>query len=109
MDITNVVKAVFALLAIVVTTIVVPYIKSKTSAAQQKEISAWVAVAVSAAEQLYKGSGRGAEKKAFVLDWLEKHGITVDASKIDAMIESAVYVLQHGGLFTEMVGGGAQK
>ena len=44
-----------------------------------------------------------------MLDWLEKHGITVDASKIDAMIESAVYVLQHGGLFSEMASGGTQQ
>jgi hypothetical protein len=30
------------------------------------EIKMWVEVAVEAAEQLYKGSGRGAEKKAML-------------------------------------------
>lgn len=91
MDITIIIEAVFALIAAVITAIIIPYIKSRTTAQQQEQISAWVKIAVTAAEQLYKGSGRGAEKKAYVLDWLHEHGITVDESKLDAMIESAVY------------------
>ena len=91
MDITIIIEAVFTLIAAVITAIVIPYIKSRTTAQQQSQISAWVKIAVTAAEQLYKGSGRGAEKKAYALDWLHEHGVTVDESKLDAMIESAVY------------------
>lgn len=54
----------------------------------------WVKIAVVAAEQLYKGSDRGEEKKAYVLDWLNKQGITIDADKLDAMIEAAVHEIQ---------------
>ena len=97
-NITTIIQAVFALIAAVITVIVIPYIKSKTTAQQQTDIEGWVRVAVSAAEQLYKGSGRGDEKKAFVLDWLKKRGITVDEAKLDAMIESAVYELKSGVL-----------
>lgn len=50
-------------------------------------------IAVTAAEQIYTGSGRGEEKKAYVLNWLQEHGITVDAEKLDALIEAAVYDL----------------
>ena len=70
--------------------------KSKTTAEQQKEINAWVKIAVAAAEQIYVGSGRGEEKKAYVIDWLRSHGITVDEEKLDALIEAAVYELNQG-------------
>ena len=95
-DITAIIEAVFMLLAAIITAIVVPYIKSKTTASQQAEINAWVKIAVTAAEQIYTGSGRGEEKKAYVLNWLQEHGITVDAEKLDALIEAAVYELTQG-------------
>lgn len=97
-NITPILEAVLALAATVFTVVVVPYIKSKTTAQQQTDIEGWVRVAVSAAEQLYKGSGRGDEKKAFVLDWLKKRHIAVDEAKLDAMIEAAVYWLNHSFL-----------
>ena len=75
-----------------------PYIKSKTTAEQQKEINAWVKIAVSAAEQIYTGSGRGEEKKEYVINWLREHGITVDEAKLDALIEAAVYELNTNGI-----------
>ena len=78
------------------TCVLIPYIKSKTTTEQQKEINAWVKIAVSAAEQIYTGSGRGEEKKAYVLEWLRSHGVTVDDEKLDAMIEAAVYELTQG-------------
>ena len=73
-------------------------IKSKTTAEQQKEINAWVKIAVSAAEQIYTGSGRGEEKKEYVINWLREHGITVDEAKLDALIEAAVYELNTNGI-----------
>ena len=95
-DITPIVEAVAAALCAVVTCVLVPYIKSKTTAEQQKEINAWVKIAVAAAEQIYKGQGRGEEKKEYVLAWLREHGVTVDEAKLDAMIEAAVYDLSQG-------------
>ena len=100
-NITPIAEAVFALIGVVITAVVIPYIRSKTTAQQQAEINDWVKIAVSAAEQLYKGSGRGTEKKAYVLGWLDKHGVTVDESKLDALIEAAVYDLKNGVLLGE--------
>ena len=74
MNITPIIETVFALIAAVITAIVIPYIRSKTTAQQQTEINAWVRIAVSAAEQIYVGSGRGQEKKAYVINWLAEHG-----------------------------------
>ena len=62
-DLTPIIEAVAALTGVVITCILVPFIRSKTTAEQQKEINAWVKIAVSAAEQIFKGSGSGAEKK----------------------------------------------
>lgn len=51
--------------------------------------------AVRSAEQVLKGSGRGAEKKDLVLKtataWLVKHGIEMTETELDNMIESLVF------------------
>lgn len=95
-DITPIIEAVIALIGAVITAVIIPYIRSRTTAQQQDELYAWVKIAVLAAEQLYKGSGRGSEKKAYVLEWLNDHGVTVDEGKLNAMIEAAVLELNNG-------------
>lgn len=92
-DITPIVEAVVALIGVVITCIVIPYVRSKTTAQQREELNAWIKIAVAAAEQIYQGAGRGEEKKQYVLDWLEDHNVTVDEDKIGALIEAAVYEL----------------
>ena len=94
MDITPIIAAAFMLIAAVITAVIVPYIRSKTTDTQRAELQALVRIAVTAAEQLYVGTGKGKEKKAYVLEWLNERGITVDSEKLDAMIESAVYSLK---------------
>lgn len=95
-DLTPIIEAVAALTGVVITCILVPFIRSKTTAEQQKEINAWVKIAVSAAEQIFKGSGRGEEKKQYVIAWLKERGFTVDEAELDALIEAAVYELNQG-------------
>ncbi len=90
MDITPVVNAVIALIAAVVTAFVIPWVKSKTTAAQREEIEAWVRIAVIAAEQIYSGVGKGKEKKKYVLDFLAEKNLKIDEESVDLMIESAV-------------------
>ena len=95
-DLTPIIEAVAALIGVVITCSLVPFIRSKTTAEQQKEINAWVKIAVSAAEQIFKGSGRGEEKKQYVIAWLKERGFTVDENELDALIEAAVYELNQG-------------
>ncbi len=89
-DITPVVNAVIALVAALVTAFVIPWVKSKTTAAQREEINSWVKIAVTAAEQIYSGVGKGKEKKAYVLKFLEEKNLKIDEKSVDLMIESAV-------------------
>ena len=96
MDITTIIEIVFALINAIIITVLIPYIRSKTTAKQREEINAWVEIAVLAAEQIYKGQGRGEEKKAHVLTFLADHGILVDEGKIDALIEAAVFDMKNG-------------
>ena len=102
-DLTPIIEAVAALIGVVITCILVPFIRSKTTAEQQKEINAWVKIAVSAAEQIFKGSGRGEEKKQYVIAWLKERGFTVDENELDALIEAAVYELNQGIIPIECV------
>ena len=97
-DITTVLEAVATLGVAIITTFVVPYIKSKTTTEQQKKANAYVKIAVTAAEQIYNESRQGDKKKAYVLTWLANHGIVIDEDELDAMIEAAVYELTNKGL-----------
>ena len=93
MNFTPILQAAAVLLAAVITTFVVPYIKSRTTASQQIQINSWVKIAVAAVEQTCKDV-KGAEKKKRVLGWLYQHGIVVNEDQIDAMIEAAVYEIK---------------
>ena len=48
-DITSIVEAVLALIGAIITVFVIPWLKSKTDAAQLEKIKMWVTVAVEAA------------------------------------------------------------
>ena len=91
--VTSIANAVIALIAAIITAFVIPWIRSKTTAAQFEKIKMWVTVAVEAAEQLYTGSGRGAEKKAYVVEFLNSKGFKIDAETLDKLIEAAVFNL----------------
>lgn len=92
-DLNVIINAVVALIAALISAVVIPWIKSKTTAAQFEQIEMWVTVAVEAAEQIYTGSGRGAEKKAYVIDFLTEKGFKIDADSLDKLIEAAVFDL----------------
>lgn len=90
MNVTPIVNAVIALAAAMITAFVIPWIKSRTTAAQREEINAWVKIAVTAAEQIFTETGNGKEKKAYVLKFLEEKNLKIDEKSVDLVIESAV-------------------
>ena len=100
-DITPIVNAAIALIAAAVSVFLIPWIKSKTTDAQRKGLVEGVKIGVAAAEQLYKGQGRGEEKKQYVLDFLKQKGFTVDEESVNAAIEAAVSQLNGGALVIE--------
>ena len=58
-------------------------------------------IGVAAAEQLYKGAGRGEEKKQYVIDFLKQKGFKVDEESVSNAIEAAVKQLNTEGLTIE--------
>ncbi|MCM1299960.1 MAG: phage holin [Firmicutes bacterium] len=97
-DITPIINGIIALVAAIITAFLIPWIKSKTTDSQRQQFVAWVKIAVAAAEQIYNGTGRGAEKKQFVIDFLEDKGLTFDKTAVDAAIEAAVKQLNSDGI-----------
>lgn len=92
-NLTPIINAVIAIAAAVATAFLIPWIRSKTTEGQRKELAAWIKIGVAAAEQLYAGQGRGEEKKAYVLKFLADNGYSVDLESVNAMIEAAVQQL----------------
>lgn len=97
-DITAVMNAVAALIAAIVSTFLIPWIRSKITTQQREQLVAWVKIAVSAAEQIFKGSGRGEEKKQYVLDFLAKNGFSINENSVNVAIEAAVKQLNSEGI-----------
>ena len=93
-DITPIIQAVIALLAAVITVIVIPYIKARTTESQQAVIAFIVQTAVSAAEQMIQGENLGAKRFGMVIDRvqdeLERRGIKFNYEEIRLRIEDAV-------------------
>lgn len=94
MDLTPVLQAIVSLAATIITAMVIPFIKSKTSAQQLARMQSWARIAVKAAEQIYP-PGSGEIKKAYVMKFLNQHGFTLNEATLDALIESAVNTLSN--------------
>jgi hypothetical protein len=83
-DITAIIEAVIALLVSIATVFLVPWLK-------EKRLWETAKVGVLAAEQIFKGDGRGPEKLAYVKDWLKTRGYDVDTDRVLNVIEALVY------------------
>ena len=89
-NITPVLQAVLVLLFSIVTVFLIPWLKSNLDNNKLDKLLTIVKAAVEAAEQIYRETGMGAQKKAYVINYLAEHGYKLDASQLDVMIESAV-------------------
>jgi hypothetical protein len=89
-DLTPIIQAIIVLIAAIITAHVIPWLKRKIGAQKLTEAKTWVEVAVKAAEQLYQGDGRGAEKYNYVVKFLQDKGFTFDGDSIKNLIESTV-------------------
>lgn len=100
-DATEIVVAAIGLFGIIVTAIVAPLVKAKTATTQWDNIVAWASTSVAAAEVIYKGAGRGEEKREYVINWVtnkaKKHGIEVDVDTVRIALENAWKQMTEGG------------
>lgn len=91
-DITQIVVAVIGLLGLVVTSVLVPLIRTKINAEQWDTIYNYAVAAVQAAEIII-GAGKGEEKFAWAKQYIEAqckaHGIKIDMDTVQVAIENA--------------------
>ena len=91
-DITQIVVAIIGLLGLVVTSVLVPLIRTKINAEQWDIIYNYAVAAVQAAEIII-GAGKGEKKFEEVKKYIEKecaaHGIKIDMDTVRIAIENA--------------------
>lgn len=85
-----IIKVIIPIIGAILTYLIIPFIKAKTTKEQRDELYFWVRVAVSAAEQIYKEKGKGVEKKEYVIRFLSSMGINLTIQELDVLIEAAV-------------------
>lgn len=93
-DMTEIIKAIIALVSVFITGLLIPYIRTKIDSDKFSRLAELIDIFVGAAEQLYN-SNQGEEKKQYVISKLEEAGYNVEQSEIDSMIESAVLTLHN--------------
>ena len=91
-DFTPIFQAIITIVSLVLTGIVIPYIRQKIGEEKAENLKKWISVGVKAAEQVY-GSKTGQTKKEYVVSFLKSKGITFDTDEVSALIESEVYKL----------------
>jgi len=93
MDVTQVIIAIIAVFGAIVTRVVIPLIKAKTTAQQWSNIVSWTNTAVNAAEVIFKGAGKGEQKRDYVLGYIKdccnSHNIGYDGKAVRNALEEA--------------------
>lgn len=93
-DLTQIASALITLIVGIVSAFLVPYLKNKLGNEKFETVRTWVGVAVEAAEMIYTGTGRGQEKKKYVMDFLSSKGFSINTEELDNLIEAAVLELK---------------
>ena len=90
---TEIVVAVRGVMGLSVTTVLVPWIKSKMTNEQWQMVVNYAYAGVQAAEIIFNAQGQGEAKFEWVADYIEQrcaeHGIKIDADTIKVVIENA--------------------
>lgn len=91
-DVTEIVVALIGLMSLVITSVIVPLIKSKLTSTQWQMVKTYALAGVQAAEILI-GSGQGEEKLRWASEYITKqcleHGIKIDADTVRVAVENA--------------------
>lgn len=101
----TIIKAVVSIIAVVITSVVIPYLKEKMGHDKWYQIQQFTEYAVRCAEQIYHGYQQGGEtnklKKQYVENYIIKKadeiGIELTAQDIDLLIEGVVNAVKYGG------------
>lgn len=92
-DITPILEIVIGLITTIITSFLIPWIKARVTHENIWILQDIAEIGVNAAEVLYKGSGKGAEKRAYVTNYIKEfcssHNISFDDKSIRQAIENA--------------------
>ena len=101
-DLTPLFQSLIILIGAIITTFVVPWIKSKTTKEQQEAMQMWVSIGVNAAEKLY-GAGHGNDKLAYVVRLLQDKGFTLDVETLEAVVNAEIKRMEQLDFSDEMI------
>ena len=87
---TPIFEAIITIVSLVLTGVVIPYIRQRIGEEKAENLKKWVSVGVKAAEQIY-GSNTGQQKKEYVVSFLKSKGINFDVDEVEALIEAEVF------------------
>lgn len=94
----QIILAVIPVLCAILTAYIIPYIKAKIGTEKLSEYEYWVNIAVKAAELIWIESGHGADKKQYVIDFMNKifnyKKTVITDEQLNALIEAAVKQLK---------------
>lgn len=93
--IVKIVTIIIAIISVIITYVLIPFIKQKVSAEKIQDIILWVGKAVMAAEQLFISIPKSGEQKKelvlkFIKEYLASKNIEMTDEQINLLIESAV-------------------
>ena len=83
-------KIILMLITIFVMPRIKAFIDQNTTAKQRQELINFANIAIKIAEEYYKDKNKGKEKKAFVIDWLNKARIKATEEQINNIIDMIV-------------------
>ena len=90
----NVILTVIPVIGAIITYFVIPFIKSSVNEKQLAQYKEWAKLAVKTAEMLWRETGHGEDKKAYVINFLNdmfnKNKVVITEEQINILIESAV-------------------
>lgn len=98
-DLTPIINVLILVVATLVSVYLIPWIKSKKTAEETKDLMAWARIAVAAAQQLYYQLD-GQTRLAHALAVMEEAGFDVDTIEVRNAIEAAVLEI-HNALEAE--------
>lgn len=93
-DLTPIINVLILVVATLVSVYLVPWIKSKKTAEQTKDLMAWARIAVAAAQQLYYQLD-GEARLDHALSVMREAGFDVDTIEVRNAIEAAVLELHN--------------
>lgn len=96
----QIIMSIITLLGILITSAVLPYIRSKISAEELDKLSYYITVAVRCAEQIYTPE-QWRDKKAYVMSYIRqiidsKLSISLTDEQLDTIVEGIVNEIKHG-------------